>query len=146
MMETELELVEAQEEASQGEGESPSPDDQADATEAPQQTLEEPSEGEEETSPIELTASRREAFGKERVKKLRQQGLMPGNIYGQGLEGAVAIQLDYTDTYRKLHRWQGEPIYLTLEGKRYRVEVKEVRKDPVSREWLHLDLYSLGEE
>ena len=41
---------------------------------------------------IPLVAQRREVLGKH-VRHLRNQGILPGNVFGKGLE-SLAVQLD----------------------------------------------------
>lgn len=93
---------------------------------------------------IKLKVIKREISGKA-VKSLRQNGTVPGVVYGQGKD-ATAIQLD-DRTLEKAYHEAGTSrlIELEIEGEKEprNVLFHEVQHDPVSHKILHFDLYSV---
>src|SRR3990172_5923518 len=73
---------------------------------------------------VVLAARPREGVGKEAVKKLRAEGLLPGVIYGSDLEARV-LTVQKQELIRALHAHGAHPLvtveldgqdYLALEG------------------------------
>ncbi len=94
------------------------------------------------TSDIVLTVERREALGKEGVKKLRREGKIPAIVYGGGKE-PVPIVVDAKAVTEILKQETGENtiFLLKLKGTKHerRAMIKEIQLDPVSRRFLHID-------
>lgn len=91
-----------------------------------------------------LVAKKRTILGK-KVKKLRAQGELPGNIYGKGVESrAVSVSLK---DFQKVYREVGETgvVYLTLEGEKEERPVlfHNLQKDPVKDKPFHIDFYQV---
>jgi len=85
-----------------------------------------------------LAVTARDVFGK-KLKKLRHQGVIPGNIYGPDFK-STAVSLAYKDfvnTY-KVAKETGI-VYLSLTGKEIPVMVKSIQKHPVTSLLLHVD-------
>lgn len=92
----------------------------------------------------ELTVAPREVLGK-KVKKMRREGLTPGNIFGHGLE-SKAIQVS-TDELRHVLRTAGrnDIVYLRLDGDDPRPTfVRDVQQNPVSDAILHVDFLQIS--
>ncbi len=93
---------------------------------------------------IKLKASLREGKGKQAVKKLRTQGLVPGVVYHRG-DAPVSITVIDKEISKILHSEGGENalINLTIEKdkktKARAVIIKEVQHHPVKRAILHID-------
>jgi large subunit ribosomal protein L25 len=90
-----------------------------------------------------LNVARREVLGK-KVSKLRRDGITPANIYGQGVE-SVAIQLS-TDEFRHFVRGHGrnEIIYLSVDGEERPTFIREVHRNPVTDQILHIDFLQVS--
>jgi len=91
-----------------------------------------------------LTAKPRKLFGR-KVKSLRRQGFVPGNIFGKKTK-SISVQLD-TKTLRETVKAAGETslINLTVEGedKARPVLIAGYAVDPVSGELLHVDFHQV---
>lgn len=94
---------------------------------------------------IELTVAPRAVLGKN-VAKLRRDGKTPANIYGHKVE-SKAVQ---ADTHDLLHLMKAgsrnQIITLTVdgEGKPRNVMIRDVARDPVTHNVLHVDFYEVS--
>jgi large subunit ribosomal protein L25 len=86
----------------------------------------------------QLNLARRDTLGK-KVKALRRSGTIPGNIFGSRLD-SVAVQVT-SDELRHLMRGHGktEIIYVQLDGEERPTFIKNVQRNPVTDEVLHVD-------
>lgn len=94
---------------------------------------------------LELSAAPRSVLGK-KVKGLRRLGITPANIYGRGIE-SQAVQVDtkaLTHTLRRAGR--NTILSLSVEGERVPrpVMVRDIQRNPVTDELLHLDFYQIS--
>lgn len=91
--------------------------------------------------PVELSAELRTEFGKEKCKKLREQKILPGNVYGGPLKEPKAIQFNMLET-EKLVTANGKhgDYVLLVGGETYPVRIQEVRYEPIYKRFQHLDL------
>ncbi len=87
---------------------------------------------------ITLSAEIRNLVGK-KAKKLRKQGLILSNIFGQDFK-SQAISVNYKD-FLKVYKIAKETgiIYLQLEKKEIPVLIKNIQKHPVTNEIIHVD-------
>ncbi|MDP8904684.1 MAG: 50S ribosomal protein L25 [Chloroflexota bacterium] len=91
----------------------------------------------------QLSAQPREVHGKA-VKRLRRRGLLPGVVFGHGVESR-SVQFDAHE-FELLRRRAGRNalLDLTLDGDRpLPVLVQAVQEHPVSRAPLHVDLMAV---
>lgn len=90
----------------------------------------------------ELTVKKREIFGKI-VKKLRQQGLIPAELYGRGLEN-LHLTVSSKDL-AKILKVVGENrvINLNINQQRRPVLIHNIQIDPISDEILNVDFYQI---
>ncbi|MGM0368922.1 MAG: 50S ribosomal protein L25 [Bacillota bacterium] len=90
---------------------------------------------------LELDAALREKDGNVSVSQLREEGLVPGVLYGRERE-TVSIKADAKEVATILG---GNAIIdLTLDDDTTQpVMVKEVQKDVITRDLLHIDLYQI---
>jgi large subunit ribosomal protein L25 len=90
---------------------------------------------------LELDAALREENGNVSVSQLREEGLVPGVLYGRERE-TVSIKADAKEVATILG---GNAIIdLTLDDDTTQpVMVKEVQKDVITRDLLHIDLYQI---
>jgi len=91
---------------------------------------------------VTLKAKIRDAFGKEKVKKLRAEGGLPAVAYGPGLEEPLHLVLDLREAQKTITREGRDADYELIVGrKKYHALLQEVQRDPLSGEFLHVDLY-----
>ncbi|MBU1031596.1 50S ribosomal protein L25 [Patescibacteria group bacterium] len=92
---------------------------------------------------LSLNAEERQILGK-KVKKLRKEGILPGHVFGKGLESeAVSVK---EDEFLKIFRQAGETglIDLKIGAEKIRpVLIREVQYDPVSDIPVHIDFYQV---
>jgi len=91
-----------------------------------------------DSATITVTLSRREALGSRAARRLRRAGQVPAILYGAGEEPA-AVQIGA----RELRRLLGEEatvVEVELEGRRSPAVIKEVQRDPVKGDPIHVDL------
>ncbi|KKT50576.1 MAG: 50S ribosomal protein L25 [Candidatus Yanofskybacteria bacterium GW2011_GWA1_44_21] len=91
---------------------------------------------------VELDAQVRAVLGSG-VKALRRQGVLPGVLYGKGLE-SLNLQIPLKD-FSGVLKSAGEStlVYLNLDGKTYPTIIHDVVYDPVTDEVLHADFYKV---
>lgn len=87
---------------------------------------------------ITLKAEERKLFGR-KVKQLRNDGLLPANIFGKGVK-SKAIQVDVND-FENIFAKAGETNVLDLQVGKSSVPVliHGIQKDPIAGEYLHAD-------
>jgi large subunit ribosomal protein L25 len=93
---------------------------------------------------LELEASKREVTGK-KVRFLRRQGIIPGNIYGHGID-STAINVDAKSLKHLLaHAGSTDLIHLKLGDSKspLRVLVREVQKNSLTDDLLHVEFYQV---
>lgn len=93
---------------------------------------------------IELQVTARETLGK-KVRFLRRQGITPVHLFGHDVE-SLALQCDTAQLQRVLAQ-AGKTRLVSLQidkgGKPRNVLIREIQKEPVTRELLHVDLYQV---
>jgi large subunit ribosomal protein L25 len=91
---------------------------------------------------ISLRAEKRALFGK-KVKRLRQKGLVPAELYGHGLPN-LHLSLPAKD-FRRAYAEVGEHAVFNLEvdDKKLPVLIHDVQIDPVGGEILAVDFYQV---
>jgi large subunit ribosomal protein L25 len=92
----------------------------------------------------ELEVSKRDVTGK-KVRFLRRQGQVPANIYGHGID-STAINVDTRSLKHLLaHAGKTDLISLKLDGSKepVRVLMREVQRNPLTDEPLHVDFYQV---
>lgn len=93
---------------------------------------------------LELEATKRELLGK-KVKSLRRQGIVPAHVYGNSVD-SLALQIE-AKALQKVLSLAGETgvIHLKVAGAKQprMVLMRQVQRDPVSGEWLHVDFYQV---
>ena len=93
---------------------------------------------------IVLQAESRAVLGK-RVKQLRRDGLVPGNVYGRGQESR-AIQTDLTEIERVFGSVDRNAVVtMSIDGTTETIPVvlRDIQRHPVTRRLLHLDFYQV---
>ncbi len=93
----------------------------------------------------ELEVSKRQITGK-KVRFLRRQGLVPANIYGHGVD-STPINVDTRSLKHLLaHAGKTDLISLKLDSSKepVRVLMREVQRNPLTDEPLHVDFYQVS--
>lgn len=90
-----------------------------------------------------LKAEERKILGK-KIKTLRREGILPGNVYGKGLS-SIALQVQLAD-FEKVHKEVGDTglIELELNGNHHPVLVKNLQMNYKSHTPLHADFYQVN--
>lgn len=89
-----------------------------------------------------LMAEPRDVHGK-KVKKLRREGLIPGVVYGPVVDGTVSVSVKDRD-FNKFFMAHGHSTIFNLkwDGGEQPVLVREVQRDPVRQDILHIDFFA----
>jgi large subunit ribosomal protein L25 len=96
---------------------------------------------------VTFKVSARKEAGKEKAKKLRAQGMLPGVVYGEG--GAVPIAFNAHEFEVLWQAARGENILINLEVQNGGVEtkkslVREIQREPVWGKILHVDFQHIS--
>ena len=97
-------------------------------------------------SSVSLTAKKRHDIGKGAARKARAAGHIPGVLYGPG-EEPQPLQVSVPDFMKIYHGGHGENVLvdLTIDSDEPKtVLFREVQRDPVSEEVLHVDFYHVS--
>lgn len=105
---------------------------------------------------IVLSVLPREARGRSDVRKLRAEGLLPGVIYGSGID-PVALSVPRSDLLRVLHAHGAHPLVtVKVDGgpdappgappKEYLALIKDLQIDHVKQLALHVDFHRVQED
>jgi len=91
---------------------------------------------------LELEAQKREVLGK-KVKSLRQQGLIPAELYGNNIEN-IHLSLKEGDLLRIYHEaGENTIVNLMVGGEKRPVFIHDMQIDPVGGKILAVDLYQV---
>jgi len=96
-----------------------------------------------------LNAEIRKELGKSKVKELRKSEIIPGVVYRSGKKN-LNLKVKSRDLLNVLHTSAGENVLITLKvkGDKKKPEraclVKELQKDPVKENILHIDLNEIS--
>ena len=95
---------------------------------------------------IELKGQIRETGNKAVVKGIRREGLVPCNLYGQGIEN-VLFTVSAKDLKSLTHTPNSYIVDLGLDnGQKFTAVLHEVQWHPVTDEALHVDFLAVSEE
>ena len=97
-------------------------------------------------SVVTLAAKRRGNIGKGAARKARAAGHIPGVLYGPG-EEAVVLEVAAPEFMRIYHGGHGENVLVDLSvdsAEPKKVLFREVQRDPVTEEVLHVDFYHVS--
>lgn len=96
---------------------------------------------------IELKANTRSIFGK-KVKALRRDGFTPANLFGHNIN-STALQIDTHELKHTLaHAGRSSLISLKIDSskKPSMIIIRNIQREPLSGEPLHVDLYQVKME
>lgn len=90
---------------------------------------------------ITLALTKREVVGKNKVDKIRREGLVPGVIYSKGSEASqvTVAQKDLVKAYELMGT--SNIFEINVDGEKSMVLFKEIQKHPFKNQILHFDLY-----
>lgn len=93
---------------------------------------------------VKLTASKRAEIGKGPARRSRAAGLVPGIVYGHGME-PLAIELDRREFITALHTDAGLNVLLDMDvdGTKLLTLTRELQRDPVKGTVLHADFIQI---
>jgi large subunit ribosomal protein L25 len=87
---------------------------------------------------ITLTLQRRQAVGKW-ARRLRKEGIIPGNIYGRGRQ-SIPVQLNALEFHRALKgHGTATILHLALDGTTDTAVIRHVQHEPVTGAIQHID-------
>lgn len=93
---------------------------------------------------LELEVAKRNVTGK-KVRFLRREGIVPGNLYGHGID-SISIQAD-AKTLKHLLAQVGQTVLISLKvagaEAPTKVLVREVQRNPINDELLHVEFYQV---
>lgn len=96
---------------------------------------------------LKLNAARRDVLGKKN-RFLRRQGITPAHLFGHSIESQT-LQCDTTEL-TKIVSQAGETRLISLkidgEGQPKRVFVREIQRDALGKQLLHVDFYQVRME
>jgi len=94
--------------------------------------------------PFVLKAEERKEKGTSLAKKLRREGYLPAVAYGRG-EGPILVKVPFSELQRLSKEAKGESVLIELRigRKKHLTVLKEVQRDVVTGEPLHLDFHIL---
>ena len=89
---------------------------------------------------LELIAKTRQLKGTGASRRLRRDGLIPGVVYG-GDSGAVMIEMDHNDMYKKMkiEAFHASLLTLILDDKKETVLLRDYQMHPFRQQIYHID-------
>jgi len=100
---------------------------------------------------MQLNTTIRTKTGKGPARRLRSEGKLPAIFYGPKAN-PIMLSIDYVQLKKMLKGKSAENIIFDLridsgeKGQSKKVMIKEIQRDPVTRDYLHVDLYEIAME
>ena len=94
---------------------------------------------------VTINARTRDQTGKGAARTSRRDGRVPGVLSGHG-EESVALSVDANELQRLVHSISVENtiVDLEMEGKPYKVLIRELQRHPFRDEYLHIDFFHVA--
>lgn len=94
-----------------------------------------------------LSADVRTATGKGAAGRLRKTGVVPGIVYGAGVE-PTAVQVDNRELYHALHTGAGRNVLIRLDvaGDEHLTIIKDLQRHVVRGDYLHVDFQAVSRD
>lgn len=93
-----------------------------------------------------LSAGTRTAKGGSYRKELVARGMVPAVVYGKNI-GSLPVEVDIRNFYDAMKGGRNTIIDLDINGdKTYKVMVREVQRDPIRQETIHIDFHQISLE
>lgn len=90
-----------------------------------------------------VEAKERSAIGK-KVRAIRRQGLVPGVLYGHGVDGQP-IQMNAKEAEQLLSEVSASTLIdLNVDGSQHKVLVRDVQRDVIRRDVMHIDFLKVA--
>ncbi len=99
---------------------------------------------------VKMSVKQRPIKTKGYLNKLREDGFIPGVVYGKDIEGAIPVMFSYPEFVKFLHHhhWENTIIDMTIESedgnKDYTVIIQEISHDPVMDRINHVDFHQIS--
>ncbi len=93
-----------------------------------------------------LKVTEREDKGKQAAKRLRREGLIPGILYGLGMEPS-SLTIDLKELLTLLHTvGRNSVVNITVGKKRKKIKsfIYDIQHDPISGDIIHVDLKQIS--
>ncbi len=90
---------------------------------------------------LSLKAKKREKIGR-KTKILREKGVLPGVLYGEGIKEALSLEVSEKD-FGQIFKEAGTSSLVSLEidGKKHEVLIHDCKKDSLSEKISHIDFF-----
>ncbi len=100
---------------------------------------------------IVLNAAPRTDTGSPESRRLRREGVLPGNIFGKGIDGSIPVQFDRREVEGVITKAATQidadgknpreeiDFVLNFEGKEYRASLGEIQREVISRRFSHVE-------
>jgi large subunit ribosomal protein L25 len=98
---------------------------------------------------MQLNSEIRVQTGKGAARRLRTSGKLPAILYGAETD-PIMLAMDYSELKKTLKGRAAENIIFDLtingekKGQSKKVMIKEIQRDPVKRDYLHIDLFEIS--
>lgn len=95
-------------------------------------------------SNVKMKIDYRTGIGSNKAKKFRQDNIIPGVIYSRGEESKV-VNVNHSDFFKAFKvAGTSAVIDLELEGETLPVIIKDIQRDPVKQQIIHVDFQKLN--
>ncbi len=93
---------------------------------------------------MKLKAEAREGHGKGVARKLRAAGMVPGVVYGHGMD-PVPVSVDARDLFHILHTDAGSNVLIDLQVKKdhHLTLPREIQRDHIHGRFIHVDFLAV---
>ncbi|NLG69068.1 MAG: 50S ribosomal protein L25 [Firmicutes bacterium] len=97
---------------------------------------------------LQIAVAARKTTGKGAARQLRRQGWVPGSLYGPSVSRTVQVRRSELERLLKVPGARTRLVRLVVQdgqpaGESYSVLIKEVQRDPVALDPLHVDFYAV---
>ncbi len=93
---------------------------------------------------LKIEGQKRESLGKKGAKKLREQGLVPGVLYGK--ENAIHLTVPFSELRHFVYTPSVFLIDLVIEGETHKAMIQDLQWHPVDEQILHIDFLKIEED
>jgi large subunit ribosomal protein L25 len=90
---------------------------------------------------LKITGQKRESLGKKDAKKLREQGLVPGVLYGK--DEVTHLAVPFSDLRSFVYTPNVYLIDLEIDGEVHKAMIQDVQWHPVDEQILHIDFLKI---
>ncbi len=90
---------------------------------------------------LQISAVKREDYGKKAAKAVRREGMIPCVLNGNGQ--AISFSVDAKAVKPLIYTPASYIVELTIDGQVYQAVMREVQFHPVREEILHIDFYQI---